>query len=86
VREEHRLRLHENRVLRKIFGSEKEEVAGSWRRLHNEELRNLCSLPNITRVIMSVKMRLVEHVERLVEMRNPYKIFIGKLGETTRRK
>jgi hypothetical protein len=47
LREEHTLRVFENRVLRRIFGPKKEEVAGGWRRLHNEELRNLYASPNV---------------------------------------
>jgi hypothetical protein len=51
LREEHRLRVFENGVLRKIFGTKREEVAGCWRRLHNEELHNLYTSLNIVRVI-----------------------------------
>jgi hypothetical protein len=53
LREEHRLRVYENRVLRRIFGLKREEVAGGWRRLHNEELHNLYASQNIIRVIKS---------------------------------
>jgi hypothetical protein len=56
LREEHRLRVFENRVLRKIFGPKREEE-GSWRKLHNDELHNLYSSPNIVRVIKSRRMR-----------------------------
>jgi hypothetical protein len=62
--EEHRLRVFENRVLRKIFGPERKED-GSWRKLHNNELRNLCSSPNIFRVIKSRRMRWEGHVARM---------------------
>jgi hypothetical protein len=55
--EEYRFRVFENRVLRRIFGPKREEVAGGWRRLHNEELHNLYTSPNISRVIMSTRMR-----------------------------
>ena len=51
MREEHRLRVFENRVLRRIFGPKRDEVAGQWRKLHNEELNDLYSSPNIVRVI-----------------------------------
>jgi hypothetical protein len=51
LREEHRLRVFENRVLRRIFGSKKDEVTGGWRKLHNEELRDLYSSPSIIRII-----------------------------------
>jgi hypothetical protein len=56
LREEHRLRVFQNRVLRKIFGPKREED-GSWRKLHNDELHNLYSSPNIVRVIKSRRMR-----------------------------
>jgi hypothetical protein len=66
--EEHRLRVFENRVLRKIFGPKREED-GSWRKLHNDELHNLYSSPNIVRVIKSRRMRWVGHVARIGEGR-----------------
>jgi hypothetical protein len=56
LRSEHRLRVFKNRVLRRIFGPEREEVAGGWRRLHNEELHNLDASPNIIRVIKSNRL------------------------------
>jgi hypothetical protein len=62
--EEHRLRVFENRVLRKIFGSKREE-ARSWRKLHNDELHSLYSPPNIVRVIKSRRMRWAGHVARM---------------------
>jgi hypothetical protein len=61
-REEHRMRVFKNRVLRRIFGPKRDEVAREWRRLHNEELNDLYSSPNIIRVIKSKKMRWVGHV------------------------
>ena len=57
--------MFENRVLRKIFGSMRDEVAGEWRKLHNEELNDLYSSPNIVRVIKSRRMRWAEHVVRM---------------------
>jgi hypothetical protein len=56
LREEHRLRVFENRVLRRISGSKRDEVAGGWRKLHNEELHNLYSSPNINRITMLRRM------------------------------
>jgi hypothetical protein len=68
VREEHRLRVSENRVLRRTFGPKREEVVGGWRRLHNEELRNLNVSPNIIRVnvVMNI-LRTVRVISRLIE-------------------
>jgi hypothetical protein len=62
--EEHRLRVFENRVLRKIFGPKREED-GSWGKLHNDELHSLYSSPNIVRVIVSRRMRWARHVARM---------------------
>jgi hypothetical protein len=57
LREEHRLRVFENRVLRRIFGPNRDEVTGGWRRLHKEELHNFYSSPSIIRMIKSMRMR-----------------------------
>jgi hypothetical protein len=57
LREEHRLRVFENRVLRRIFGPKRDEVTGGWRKRHNEELHNLYSSPSIIRMIKSRRMR-----------------------------
>jgi len=65
-------------VLRRIFGPKMEEVAGGWRRCCNEELHNLYAVPNVIRIIKS-RMRLVEHVSHVIEMRNGYNILYGKL-------
>jgi hypothetical protein len=72
------LRVFENRVLRRIFGPEKEEMAEGWTRLHNEELHNLYASPNVIPVIKSRRMRWAGHVTRMGEMRNAYSI--GKPG------
>jgi hypothetical protein len=65
LREEHRLRVFENRVLRRIFGPKRDEVTGEWRKLHNEELRDLYSSPSIIRTLKSRRMRWAGHVARV---------------------
>jgi hypothetical protein len=62
LREEHKLRVFEKRVLRRIFGPKRDEVTGEWRKLHNEELHNLYSSPDIIRIIKSRMMRWAGHV------------------------
>jgi hypothetical protein len=69
---EHRLRVFGNRVLRRIFRPKRDEAAGEWRKLHNEELPDLYSSPSIIRVIKSRRMRWVGHVARMGEKRNSY--------------
>jgi hypothetical protein len=78
LREEHRLRVFENRVLRRIFGPKRDEVTGSWRKLHNEELHGLYSSPSIIRVIKARRMRWAGHVARMGEVRGAYNILVGK--------
>jgi hypothetical protein len=65
LREEHRLRVFENRVLRRIFGPKRDEVMREWRKLHNEKLRDLYSSPSIIRIIKSRSMRWAGHVARM---------------------
>jgi hypothetical protein len=77
-RVEHRLRVFENRVLRRIFGPKKDEVTGKWRKQHNEELRELYSSLSIIRIIKSRRMIWAGHVTRMVEKRNAYKLLVGK--------
>jgi hypothetical protein len=77
LREKHRLRVFENRVLRRIFGPKRDED-GSWRKLHNDELHNLYSSSNIVRVIKSRKMRWVGHVARMGEGRGVYRVLVGR--------
>jgi hypothetical protein len=76
-REEHRLRDFENRVLRGIFGPEREED-GSWRKLHNDELHDLYCTPNTVRVIKSRRMRWVGHVARMGQGRVVYRLLVGR--------
>jgi hypothetical protein len=91
LREEHRLRAFENRVLRRIFGPKRDEVTGERRKLHNKELHDLYSSPSIIRIIKSRRMRWASHVSRMGEKRNSYRLLVGKpegkrpLGRPTRR-
>jgi hypothetical protein len=78
LREEHRLRVFENRVLRRIFGPKRDEVTGGWRKLYNEELRDMYSLPSLIRIIKSRRMRWAGHVARMGEKRNTYRLSVGK--------
>jgi hypothetical protein len=78
LREEHRLRVFENRVLRGTFGPKGDEVTGEWRMLHSGELHNLYSSPDIIRQIKSRIMRWAGHVARMGEGRNVYRILVGK--------
>ena len=70
--------MFENIVLTRIFGPSRDEVTGEWRRLHNEELNDLYSSPNIVRVIKSRRMRWAEHVARMGEERGVYRVLVGK--------
>jgi hypothetical protein len=70
--------VFENKVLRRIFGPRRDEVTGEWRKLHNEELRDLYSSPSIIRIIKSRRMRLAGHVDRMWENINAYRLLVGK--------
>jgi hypothetical protein len=72
------LRVFENRVLRRISGSKRDEVTGGWRKLHNEELHGLYSSSGIVRVIRARRMRWAGHVARMGEVRGAYNILVGK--------
>jgi len=80
LQEERKLRVFENMVMRRIFGPWRDEVTGEWRRLHNEELNDLYSSPNIVRVIKSRRMRLAGNVARMGEERGVYRVLVGKPG------
>jgi hypothetical protein len=77
LREEHRLRVFENRVLRRIFGPKRDAVMGEWRKLHNEELHNLYSSPDIIMQIKSRPLTWAGHVARMGEERKVYKVLVG---------
>jgi hypothetical protein len=91
LREEHRLRVFENMVLRRIFGTKRDEVTGEWRR-YNEEINDLYSSQNIIRVIKSRRMRWAGHVARMGEGRGAYMLLVGRpegrrpLGRPRRRR
>jgi hypothetical protein len=79
LREECRLRVFENRVLRRIFVPKRDEVTRKWRRLHNKELYTLYSSPNIIRVIKSRRLRWAGHVARMGERSGAYRVWWGNL-------
>jgi hypothetical protein len=78
VREEHKLRVFENRVLRRIFVPKWDGVTGGWRKLHNDDLHNLYPPPSIIGIIKSRMMRWVGHVARIGEKRNVHRLLVGK--------
>ena len=80
LREEHRLRVFENRVLRRVFGPKRDEETGEWRKLHNEELNGVYSLPNIVRVVKSRRIRWAGHVARMGVDRGVHRVLVGKRG------
>jgi hypothetical protein len=78
LREEHRLRVFENRVLWRILGPKRDEVPRGWRKLHNEELHGLYSSLNIVRVIKARRMKWAGHVAHMGEVRGAYNILVGR--------
>jgi hypothetical protein len=70
--------MFENRVLRRIFEPKRHEVTGEWRKLHNKELHDLCSSPNISKIKKARRMRWEGHVARMGEMRSAYRLLVGK--------
>ena len=72
------MRVFENRVLRRVFGPKRDEVTGEWRKLHNEELSDLYSLPNIVRVVKPRRMRWAGHVARTGQGRGVHRVLVGK--------
>jgi hypothetical protein len=77
LREQHRLRVFQDSVLRRIFGPKRNKVTGECRKLHNEELHNLYSSADIFRQVKSRRMRWAEHVARMGEDRKVYKVWVG---------
>jgi len=78
LRDERRLRVFENRMLKRIFVPKRDEVTGEWRKLHNEELNDLYSSPHIVQVTKSRRIRWVEHVVNMGERRDVYRVLVGK--------
>jgi len=78
LREECRLRVFENRVFRRVFGPNRDDVTGEWKKLHNEELSDLYSLPSIVRVVKSRRMRWAGHMSLMGEGRVLHRILAGK--------
>jgi hypothetical protein len=78
LREDQRLRVFENRVLRRIFGPMRDEVTREWRKLHNEELNDMYSSYNIFRVIKSIRTRWARHVARMGKRKGAYRMLVEK--------
>jgi hypothetical protein len=78
LRKEHRLRVFENRVLRRILGLKKWKVTGEWGKLHDEELHDLYASPSIVRIIKTRSVRWTRHVSQMGEKRNMYRLFVGE--------
>ena len=78
MREEHRLRVFENKILRKRFGVKRNEISGEWRKLHNAELHALYSSPNIIRNLKSRRLRWAGHIASMEQFRNAYRVLVEK--------
>jgi hypothetical protein len=78
LREERKLRVFENRALRKVFGPKEDEVTGKWKILHNEDFYGLYSSPNIFRVIKQRRMRWAGHVARRGDRRSAYRVLVKR--------
>jgi len=78
IEDERRLRVFQNRVLRRLFGSKRDEVTGEWRKLYNEELNDLHSSPKIVRVIKSRRMRWAGQAASMVDRKGVYRVLVGK--------
>ena len=78
MRQEHRLRVFENKVLREIFGAKKDEITGECRKLHNAELHALYSSPNIIRNLKSRRLRWAGHLAHMEQFRNEYRVLVRK--------
>jgi hypothetical protein len=81
LREGRRLRVFDNRVLRRIFGPKRDEVTGEWKKLHNEKLHDLYSSPTIVQVIKSRRMKWAGHVAHIGEGRSVYRVLVGEPEE-----
>ena len=79
LREEHRLRVFENKALRKIFGNKRDEIAGEWRKLHNADLDALYSSPHIIRNVKSRQLRWAGYVARMEQIQKCIQSFSGKI-------
>jgi len=77
LKEERRLRVFENRILKKILGTKRDEVTGEWRKLRKEKLNDLYSSPDIVRVKKSIRIRWTGHVARMAKRRGMYRILVG---------
>jgi hypothetical protein len=86
LRNEYRLRVFDNRMLRRIFGPKRDKVTGEWRKLHNEKLSDMYSSPNIIKVIKLKIMRWVGHLAHKGGRRGEYNALVGKLRERTTQK